>query len=380
MKNINRAIPQEYFEFSERLALLSQKLDLSSVTTPLNQSQEREKFFARLKQGKEYNPCFIYPPPKTDIANLQKEIDSNFPRRGSHGLRKIALLRSLEKTRAYLTKKIKLVEAIGGSEFSRHSISLYGKPDGQCLKVTRRILEDNNVDCNETVSAETIKEALEEEIRKFNLDWKVKLVNTITTKVSISSLNKEVLVNEKLKFTPFEVERLKVHEIDIHALRAENGSRQPLRIFQTGLGGYQESEEGLSVYFEEKTNNLDRLQEKFYAARALGVALAFKGDFFSVFSQLSQYLPCEPAYRITERVKRGPSDTSRRGGLSKDYYYISGREKIREYVKQGGDVRILFVGKIGLGDIDLVQELLNKAILNPPAILPGFISNAEFTA
>lgn len=378
MKKINRTIPGECFEFSERLALLSQKLDLSSATTPLNQSQEREKFFAWLKQGKEYNPSFIYPPPKADIANLQREIDSIFPKRGLPGFKEIALLHSLEKTRAYLTKKIKLLEVIGRPEFSRRSISLYGKPGAHCLKIARRILESNAVECNETVTAKTIEEALEEEIRKFNLDWKVKLVDTITTKVSISALNKEVLVNEKLKFTPFEVERLKVHEIDIHVLRAENGSRQPLRIFQTGLGGYQETEEGLSVYFEEKTNNLDRLQEKLYAARALGVVLALKGDFFSVFSQLSQYLPRELAYRISERVKRGLSDTSGRGGFSKDYYYISGREKIREYIRQGGDVRILFVGKIGLGDIDFVQRLLNRTILSQPAILPEFISNVNF--
>lgn len=380
MKSIDRAIWERCFSFGKQLAWVSQKLDLSFATTPLNQSQEREKFFVRLKQGKKYNPNFIYPPPKTDIADLQKEIDSIFHGRQLPAFKKIALLCSLEKTRAYLTKKVKLVKAIGTPEFSRRSISLYGEPNKLCLKIARRILKGNPVDCNETVSAKTIKEALEEEVRKFNLDWKVRIVDNITTKVSISSLSKEVLVNGKLNFTPFEIERLKVHEIDIHALRAENGSRQPLRVFQTGLGGYQESEEGLSVYFEEKTGNLDKLQEKLYAARALGVALALKGDFFSVFSQLSQYLSCEPAYRITERVKRGLSDTSRRGGFSKDCYYISGREKIREYVKQGGDVRILFVGKIGLGDIDLAEGLLNKGILNPPAILPGFISNAEFTA
>lgn len=374
MKSIDKIIWQKCFDLSSKVALISQKLDLSFATTPINHMLEEECFFRNFKQRKKYNPTFIYPRPKTDIPTLQKAIDSIFSKEKLLPFKEIGLFHTLEKLCEYLNKKIRLFKAIGTPEFSRHSVSLYGKPDASCVNMARKILEGDAAEYDETITARAIKEALEEEIRRFSLDWKIKIVDNITTKVSISSLNKEVLVNGKFNFTPFEVGRLKVHEIDIHVLRAENGSRQPLRIFQTGLENYQETEEGLSVYFEEKTNNLDKFQERLYAARALGVALALERDFFSVFSELSQYLSQNLAYRITERIKRGIRDTSQRGGFSKDYYYISGREKIREYVKSQGDIQILFVGKIGLEDICLTKKLLDKAILNKPAIIPEFIS------
>ncbi len=279
MRGIDKTIWETCYNFSKQLAKASQKLDLSFATTPINQSLEKEKFFQSFKRGKEYNPTFIYPRLKVDTSKLQKAMESIFSKRELCSFEEIGLFHTLEKLRDYLDKKIKLFRAVGTPEFSRHSISLYGKPNNSCIKIARRILRGNPIECNETITALVIKEALEEEIKKFNLgpfrdksltglDWKVKIVNNITTKVSISSLNREVLVNGKLNFTPFEIERLKVHEIDIHVLRAENGSRQPLQIFQTGLGSYQETEEGLSVYFEEKTNNLDKLQERLYAARA----------------------------------------------------------------------------------------------------------------
>lgn len=375
MKNVSKIIWRKCYSLSSRLASISQKLDLSFAATPINRFLEREKFFRNFEQGKEYNPTFIYPKLKTNILTLEKAIDSIFATKELLSFKEIGLFQTLERLCRQLGKKIRLFKTIGTPEFSTHSVALYGKPDTLCIDTARKILEGNRVQYDETITAKAIKEALGEEIKKFNLDWKIKIVDNITTKVSISSLSKEILINKKLNFTPFEAKRLKVHEVDIHVLRAENGSRQPLLIFQTGLGEYQETEEGLSVYFEEKTNNLDKFQERLYAARALGVALAQDGDFFFVFNQLAQYLPQDSAYRITERIKRGIRDTSGKGGMSKDHYYISGREKIKEYIKRQGEVQLLFVGKIGLKDIHLTKKLLDEAILNKPAILPDFINN-----
>lgn len=375
MKSVSKTIWRKCYSLSSKLAEISQKLNLSFAITPVNCSLEREQFFHNFKQGKEYNPTFIYPELKVNISTMEKAIESIFAKKELLPFKEIGLFQTLEKLCKYLDKKIELFKAIGTPEFSTHSLALYGKPDRLCIDTARKILEGDRVQYDEIITAKAIKEALGEEIKKFNLDWRIRIVDNITTKVSISSLNKEILINKKSGFTLFEARRLKVHEVDIHVIRAENGSRQPLSIFQTGLGGYQETEEGLSVYFEEKTNNLDKFQERLYAARALGVALALKGSFFFVFSRLSQYLPEGSAYRITERIKRGIRETSREGGISKDYHYISGREKIKEYIKRQGDIRLLFVGKIGLEDVHLVKKLLEKAILNKPVIFPDFINN-----
>lgn len=380
MEEIKKIVGIKGVGLTKQLAMISQKLDLSFAATPLNQNQERDAFFQALRVNKKRNPKFVYPKLNINAVKLNKEIDAIFSNKKEIIVfKKVGLYYVLERMHKYLKKKIALINAIGENEFSRYSIALYSKPSESCCQLSRRILEQGNVNCDETVKACEIKNALEQEIEKFNLNWKVKLVDNITTKVSISSFKKEVLVNNKLNFTPFEVQRLKIHEVDVHVLRAENGSTQPLAIFQTGLEGYQETEEGLSVYFEEKTGVLDNLQERLYAARAFAVELTFRGSFFYVFSELSKYLSSGLAYRITERVKRGLGDTSRRGGLSKDYYYINGRERIREYINNGGDAEILFIGKIGLEDIYCMQKLLDQGLLSKPKVLPDFITSGKLT-
>ncbi|MGB2599625.1 MAG: tyrosine/phenylalanine carboxypeptidase domain-containing protein, partial [Candidatus Omnitrophota bacterium] len=79
------------------------------------------------------------------------------------------------------------------------------------------------------------------------------------------------------------------------------------------------------------------------------------------------------AYRLTERGKRGLKDASKKGGFPRDFHYISGMQKIHKYVENSGNLSILYIGKIGLRDVDDVKVLLEEGILKPSKHLPEFI-------
>ena len=201
----------------------------------------------------------------------------------------------------------------------------------------------------------------------------------IVPKLTVSAKDKTIYINSRINYTAEEVERLKVHEIEVHVYRGVNGNEQPFRIFRDGLAGYDETEEGLAIMAEEKMGCLrtDTRQMKLYAGRALCVAHCMKGSFHDAFKKLREFFPEYLAYRLTERCKRGLEDTSKKGGFTRGFHYLSGWGKVREYVEGGGDLGILYVGKIGLEDTGTVRLLLEKGKLKPPRYLPGFISREE---
>ena len=71
----------------------------------------------------------------------------------------------------------------------------------------------------------------------------------------------------------------------------------------------------------------------------------------------------ERAFGVTVRAHRG-------GGYAKDHVYLTGFLAVRKYVAEGGDLRLLFVGKCSLNDVPLVRELLAAGKLKEPQYYP----------
>ena len=67
----------------------------------------------------------------------------------------------------------------------------------------------------------------------------------------------------------------------------------------------------------------------------------------------------EKSWRITLRAKRGLSDTSEPGGLTKDYLYLDGYYKVKKYIETGHDIKKLYVGKIAIEHVSLVDKMEN---------------------
>src|SRR5690606_21359202 len=69
------------------------------------------------------------------------------------------------------------------------------------------------------------------------------------------------------------------------------------------------------------------------------------------------------AFDITERVHAS-------GGFTRDMIYLRGLLRLVEYIRAGGEVEPLYVGKIAAKHVSIVEELRARGYLQPPAMLP----------
>ena len=76
------------------------------------------------------------------------------------------------------------------------------------------------------------------------------------------------------------------------------------------------------------------------------------------------------AFGVTTRVFRG-------GGLTKDAVYLQGLHQILNYLGRGKKLEPLFVGKISLEHIQIIQELRYRGVLKEPPLTPRFLTQDE---
>jgi len=129
-----------------------------------------------------------------------------------------------------------------------------------------------------------------------------------------------------------------------------------------GTAGYRETEEGLAVYFERRSDNLYPFQEKIYAGRCLAVYLSLSAGFAEVFEELLVYFDEQTAYTIVERVKRGLADTSRSGALTKESHYFTGPNRVQSYLQNKGSLKMLMGGKIAFKHAKIINGFLRNGI------------------
>lgn len=356
----------------EKISEIEREIDFYSYLRPLNKEEEKIKFFEALRSGGRYDPRFKYK--IADTGDLRAELDKV---RGL--MNKRGPLEDLLRDKADLLYE--KLEFLDSGDMSKKDLSarLYGEPGKECISFSRDILEnsfgDNYVFPEENVSPREMASFIQEELDKRVKGWRCVISREIVPKITVFAGDRVVYVNAAAKYTREEIERLKVHEIEVHVYRGANGELQPYRIFSEGLAGYDETEEGLAIEMEERSGSFktDTRQMKLYAGRALSADLSIRAGFYDVFTEMCRYFPGEIAYRITERVKRGLKDTSSAGAMNKSFHYISGWLKVREHIERGGNLKTLYVGKIGLRDIGTVDLLLSRGVLKEPVHLPEIL-------
>jgi len=182
----------------------------------------------------------------------------------------------------------------------------------------------------------------------------------INSKVNIHPKSCIMKINPFVKLTSLDVKRLTAHEILVHYMRYYNGKIANVKILETGTSNYIETEEGLAVYFEELKGVLSKAQMFIYAGRVIATYYALNNSFYNVFQKLKSYgFENEEAFAITARAKRNLSDTSKKGGFTKDYVYFSGYIKIKKYAKKN-DLKDLFIGKIRIEDVKNLKKFIKN--------------------
>ena len=165
------------------------------------------------------------------------------------------------------------------------------------------------------------------------------------------------------------VEPLLHHEVGTHVVTYQNGARQPLTLLTIGLPGYDETQEGLAVLAEYLTGGLDPRRLRVLAARVVAVGRMLAGaGFLEIFESLrDEYgMPARTAWSVAIRVVVG-------GGSVKDAIYLRGIIRILEALAEGISLDVLFVGKLALDHIPLIQDLLDRGVLQPPWVRPRWL-------
>ncbi|RLI99750.1 MAG: hypothetical protein DRP03_02570 [Candidatus Aenigmatarchaeota archaeon] len=394
-----------YREIDKALLNVEREVKLTYYLEPLNEKQRKEEF---LKSKQE--PKFVY----KEIAYDQKEVEDKLAREVPDKVPELATIYNNKKQELGLMHE--MIKRRGDSDFIMQASSeIYGTPNEDVIDYAITLVRDiPPIDGPKNVPAEHVRKVMEEEVREYGLELAIDRVDELREildkdgfEMLMDYLNarnrryldgfmekvertgndrlkeavykfwiigrgrkylttvypaeKNITVCGRRKFAEGDAERLAVHEIGVHALRAANGYEQPLAIFAMGLDGYERTEEGLAVFFEEKTGHASKEVLRDYAGRVIAVSSLLQGmNFRQTFDRLKDYkFSDEQAWKLSLRAYRG-------GGFVKDHIYLAGLLDMREYEKNGGDFEILYVGKIGLHHIPLVKRLIEKGIVKKP--------------
>jgi len=337
------------------LASLSSRLGYSSRINPTAGSQRREKtsFFEARARGRRYEPRFDYEPLAEGVAERAAVLAAARGGDGPYG-------GLLDGVRREALAKYQVLAARGTDRFAAAAALLYAPPDDDLVAAARRVLfEEGRTGADEpsTVSAETMAERLRTGLAEYGLhDWTVVLAEHMSARASVLPLSRKVKIRPGVRFGETDVVRLVRHEVGVHAVRAANGGRAPLRIFTMGLAGYLPTEEGLAAMNEVRHGVRTGL--RLFALRVLAVHEAATAPFSAVYEMLlDRGADDEAAWAIALRAKRGMVDTGMPGAYTKDAVYLRGYRQVAAWLDEGGSWdEALRRGKVGLGDLPRLRR------------------------
>lgn len=329
--------------------------------TPINIEEE---FIAFTTRNGSYDPQFKYR--DIDVKEHIKELEAlEIPTSTKFG-------QLFEDIRQHFLIEARALDNIGGATFD--TIPLFGRVSGDLLTEAKRILNQPVPDTPEpvkSISSRELGQMLIDAISSYGLEgWTIEYNPAFLANASISSGNRTVRVKDGMFFSQKRAKKLIYHEIGTHVLRAENGFAQDYGILAHGLPHYLPTEEGLAGYNERLQGIDDSSILRNYATRVIATSVAADSGFRDVYEAVRPFVEDDRrAFMVAARAKRGLGDTSRPGGYLKDHSYLQGKLLIERFVENGGDIKKLYAGKIGVEHLWLVDE----GHIKPPQMLPDFL-------
>ena len=367
-----RGVTKTVFNIDDAIAKIEDSFDFLLQVSPVNAKEAWEEFQV---SNFSTTPHFYYRPRPFDPALMKREL-FKIP------LEKIEdplLYELFLEKRDEIDRKLTMLNDRGTIKFLYGSLQVYGGVEEALLKTSREILSalatlPKNKKAKEMVDAQTFAKAAEKEIAYYksicpDVNAKVEVREDISSGAMVSNGN--FLIYKWSQFPKERIEPLIHHEIGTHVLTYFNGLSQPFKQLHTGLCGYDEMQEGIAVLSEYLCGGLTRNRIKTLAGRVIAVDAMINGaTFVETFHLLTKEYGflSKSAFTITMRVYRG-------GGLTKDAVYLRGFLQIFEYLASGGKLDLLFLGKIAVSHIPLVQELLLRKVLHAPPLFPRYLED-----
>ncbi len=279
-----------------------------------------------------------------------------------------------------LDRKFTMLIDRGKPSFLYGSLQLYGGIEDSLVKLAKELLyqlhpHSRDESIGNSIDANAFALRAEQELAYFR-----KTLPDITSKVIVREdiiglmVSKgNLLIGARVKIPAARIEALIAHEVGTHILTYLNGKSQRLQQLYIGLPGYDELQEGLAVLSEFIVGGLTGTRMRLLAARVIAAHQMIDGArFVEVFRELNTVYGFELriAFNICMRTFRG-------GGLTKDVVYLHGLVKLLEYLRNGGDLEPLFIGKISADHVGIIKELQWRKILHPMPLRPAYLDDPK---
>jgi uncharacterized protein (TIGR02421 family) len=354
---------------------IASTFDFLLAVTPINAEAAFEAFKA---SGHQAQPAFLYRPLGLQIEAVKRKLFSI----SFEHLEDPVLYQLYREKQRELDLQLSLLSSRQNPKFVEFGRALYEPVERSLLREATAILTalngnepnadddvgmgDKIVDCFQVERrAKAMIAAYQRQGKDF--DASVELRDDLPSGLMVSG--HRLLIARSTLMDIRRVEPLLSHEIGVHLLTYFNGSAQGLRLFRSGLSGYEGMQEGLAVFAEYLSGGMTPARLKLIAGRVVGCASMLDGATFAeTYSVLVRdYNFSEPAaFNLVLRLYRG-------GGLAKDAIYLRGLLALLDHLENGGALEPFWMGKIAASHFKVMQELADRGLLRLPAIQPIFL-------
>ncbi len=314
------------------------------------------------------------------LAELEKELS------GEHVM--LAWLRSLARSHA---DAYRLLLAMGTKRFYEISVELYGGArttsldhDTTNLDFARHILarlEGADRAQPATLDTDALVAHLERRLANRAVPIEVTIVRDPDLSAKVICGMTRLRVREGARFSRDEANGLFDHEVETHALTAQNGDAQErFPLLRSGGPRATRTQEGLAVFAELYGHSLSSPRLGRIATRVELVGMAEEGaSFLDVYRHLLEEGSApHDAYLDAQRIFRGGAVE---GGapFTKDACYLAGLVDVYNFLRVAVRARApivgeaLISGRIDIEDLAAILWLRNEGVLTPPKFVPKWL-------
>ncbi len=356
-----------------KLLRISTSFDFLLSVSPINSEQAYDKFKADKFAAP---PRFRYRPLTVDPDLAKRALYAIDLRRVEDPV----LENLFAEKRRELDQQLTMLSCRNSGDFRYVSLTLYGPVEPDLLASAREILDGVPGDRNrgEAIGADAVRKAAQgliADYRKANPEFNGRTVVRQDIPAGLMVSGRTLMISQSTRMPRDRLDALLQHEVSVHLLTHVNGNAQGLKIFRTGLAGYEGVQEGLGVFAECAVGGLTPARLRLLGARVIAVdAMVAGAEFIEAFRMLrDEGLGSRMSFNVAARVYRS-------GGLSKDAIYLRGFRQVLGLLAGGSDLTPFWYGKIAARHVPVIEELAARGLLQPPRTLPQFLARPDAQA
>lgn len=369
-----RAVIKAVWEVDRQMAEVSDSFDFLLQVTPMN-AERAWQFFQ--KSRFERLPALQYRPLPADPILLKRRLYEAAIER----VEDPALFQLFREKQEELDRKITMLVDVNTKRFIYGSMQVFGGVEDELVTLAEELLDGLPPRMREDAQSQSLDAASFGRLAQKEINYYGKFMPEIKGRIYVRDdivsgsmvSHGSLLIARHTRVPTSRAAALIQHEVGTHLLTYYNGRVQPFRQLYSGLAGYEALQEGLAVLSEHLVGGLSRPRLRLLAGRVVAVRCMIDGaTFVETFQKLhSAYgFAQRIAFTMALRVFRG-------GGLTKDAVYLRGLVEVLKYLKRGGELEPLFVGKFAVEHVPIIKELQWRKVLKQVPLRPRYLDAPE---